>query len=146
MSAEAEVSGDNRLVQVEDRELQALQDRVDGQDQSATVADSETALGEDQIFADEEAPEAPDAAQPETSAADDAADSATRVVTTGDSGSEGGLLDTLWIWLVGAAAVLVALFLAWRRKSAKQDANATGSWVTDIDEDPEATYPGVRGY
>ncbi len=147
VSAEAEVPDDNRLVQIEDGELQALQDRVDGQDQSAGVADSETALGEDQIFADEEAVEAPDAAQPATAAeADDVADSATTVVTTADSGSEGGLLDNLWIWLAGAAAVLVALFLAWRRKSAKQDANATGSWVTDIDEDPEATYPGVRGY
>jgi len=126
-----------RLLQVEDAEMQALQQRVNEQEQIAADA----AATEAQIFADTEA------ALETDEITDEIAESEEEVVapapgsvgaSTADEGSFlGGIFSSLWFWGAVALALLVAFVLARARKTEPDavDAAATGSdWATDIDE------------
>jgi len=127
-SGDADAAGDERLLQIEDEEMQALQGRID---EGAAPGEEELAVDEGQIFVDEsESGETTDEASVEAGAETDTAGSAASAVVTEDAGS---IFTSLWLWVGAAAVLLVALFLAWRRKADKEDAAATGSWVTDIE-------------
>jgi len=139
-----------RLLQIEDAEMQALQERVGAQEQAAT----DTAESGEQIFADETLPEsdglAEDVVEADVSAQQGSeepvvpAPGSVGAAPKEESSFLGGIFTSIWFW--GAVAIVLLLAMTFGRKGKKtepEDVTATGSdWAADIAEptlDPDAT-------
>ena len=167
---EDELAERERLLQIKDAELQALQERVAELEQSAADTDTATEAEVepepevlvDEEFADEgieveigdepladeldapldaEATDSPFADEAAEAPADQTvAEDATGAPQTPPAASSaddtsllGGLLSSYWLWGTAGLVLLIALFLA-RRRSAGEDADATGTWDSDLPE------------
>jgi len=116
-----EVAEDERLLEVEDAELQALQERIDEQEQVSAEAEETEA----QIFADTDAP----------ADGDEVTDETVGAAPAEESSFLGGLLGSLWFWGAAALVILIAVGLARARKSEPEDdVAASDDWAEDIDE------------
>jgi pilus assembly protein FimV len=148
-----------RLLQIEDAEMQALQERVGAEEQAAAEADvageqaESPAESGEQIFADTET-------SPESdSLAEDAVDSEASaqpiseepvVPAPGSVGAApqeessflGGIFTSIWFWASVAIVLLLAMTLGRKGKTEPENAAATGSdWAADIAEpEPELDH------
>ena len=133
-----EVEPGERLIDIQDEELAALQDRVvTGPDESveppAAGVDPGVELEAESVFADEQAPagqETPPAVEPE------AAEPPPVIAPSPARRGEPSLLDTLLAWIAmpivwigaGGAVVVVGILLFLRRRGRSEPEDVTGKW------------------
>jgi pilus assembly protein FimV len=150
---ETRIEEDERLLQVEDEELSALQDRISEEGDVALESDSEL-LDEEILvegidesvaspFADDAAEPLPDdsqlsedaAGQAETSPVEDTTggqvdpSKVVQLPEQGESSLIGSLLGSYWVWGAAGIGLLLLLFLVRRRVGGRDpDPEATGIW------------------
>ncbi len=142
-----------RLLQIEDAEMLAIQERVNAEEQAATDT-ADAAESDEQIFADTETLPESDSLAEDVVEADVGAQQASEepvVPAPGSVGAApkeegsflGGIFTSIWFWGALAIVLLLAVTLGRKAKTEPEDAAATGSdWATDIAEpalDPDAT-------
>ncbi len=151
-----------RLLQIEDAEMQALQERVEAREQAATDTPdtADAAESGEQIFADtetlpesdglaEDVVEADVSAQPGSEEPAVPAPGSVGAVPQEESSFLGGIFTSIWFWGTVAFVLLLAMTLGRKGKLGRkaktepEDITATGSdWAADIAEpapDPDAT-------